>query len=213
METHIPLIVRNVDLDDDETLEQLAINLADFGWQETGGQVVATFFTESSDPVAAAAAAALCIRRVLPQASVERVDEQFVSLADIAARAGLSHEAVRLWAAGKRRTTGAPFPAPRAEVGQGRTATKIWTWPEVLVWLEAHYCLDLEPDTAYLTVRQVTQLNALLQEPRKENRRGRWQPVATAGVTRTLGMVDAALEEGVAPGPTVVRYAVPTGRR
>ncbi|MFE6766440.1 hypothetical protein [Streptomyces sp. NPDC057689] len=35
---------------------------------------------------------------------------------------------------------------------------------------------------------------------------------ATAGVTRTLDMVDAALEEDVASGPTVVRYAVPTGR-
>ncbi|MFD5984914.1 hypothetical protein ACH4A7_31995 [Streptomyces cyaneofuscatus] len=213
METHIPLIVRNVDLDDDSTAEQLALNLADFAWQEAGGQVVATFFTTSSDPVAAAAAAALCIRRVLPQASVERVDEQFVSLADIAARAGLSHEAVRLWAAGKRRTTGAPFPVPRAEVGQGRTATKIWTWPEVLVWLEAHYCLDLEPDTAYLTARQVAHLNALLQEPQKKSRQGRWQPVAVVGVTRTLAVVDAALEEDVTPRPTVVRYAVPGGRR
>ncbi|WNO65375.1 hypothetical protein RPQ02_16985 [Streptomyces sp. AM2-3-1] len=213
MKTHIPLIVHHVDLDDDGTAEQLALHLADFAWQETGGQVVATVFTASSDPVADAAAAALCIRRLLPQASVERVDEQFVSLADIAARAGLTHEAVRLWAAGKRRTAGAPFPAPRAEVGQGRTATKIWAWPEVLVWLKAHYCLDLEPGTAYLTAWQVARLNALLQERQQESPPGRWQPLVTAGVTRTLAVVDAALEEDVSPRQTVRRYTVPDGRR
>ncbi|MFI7565995.1 hypothetical protein ACIBVM_29650 [[Kitasatospora] papulosa] len=162
--------------------EQLAVRLADFAWHATGEQVVATFFTTSSDPVAAVAAAAVRIGRVLPQASVERVDEQFVSLADIAARAGLSHEAVSLWAAGKRRTQGEPFPAPRAQVGQGRTATKIWSWPEVLVWFEAHYSLDLEPDTAYLTPQQVARLNALLQE----SGQGCWRPLATVSGTRTL---------------------------
>ncbi|MET7643949.1 hypothetical protein ABZS83_09945 [Streptomyces sp. NPDC005426] len=209
METHIPLIVRGVDLDDDGTAEQLAVRLADFAWHETGGQVVATFFTTSSDPVSAAAAAAACIGRVLPQASVERVDEQFVSLADIAVRAGLSHEAVRLWAAGKRRTQGEPFPAPRAQVGQGRTATKIWSWPEVVVWFEDHYCLDLEPGTVYLTPPQVARLNALLQE----GGQGRWRTLATAGVTRTLAVVDAALEEGASPLPQVQRFAVPVGRR
>ncbi|MEV6422835.1 hypothetical protein [Streptomyces sp. NPDC051662] len=213
METHIPLIVRNVDLDDDSTAEKLALNLADFAWQETGGQVVATFFTTSPDPVAAAAAAALCIGRVLPQASVERVDEQFVSLADVAVRAGLSHEAVRLWAAGKRRAAGAPFPAPRAQVGQGRTATRIWVWPEILAWLEAHYCLDLEPGTSYLTAEQVARLNALLQERQQETGRGRWQTLSSAGVTRTLAVVDAALEEDTSPRPTVRRYAAQVGRR
>ncbi|MFJ8726502.1 hypothetical protein ACWDWS_39865 [Streptomyces sp. NPDC003328] len=208
METHIPLLVRNVDLDDDGTAEQLALNLSDFGWHETGGQVIATFYTTSSDPVAAAAAAAHSIKRVLPYARVERVDEQFVSLADIAARAGLSHEAVRLWAAGKRRAAGEPFPAPRAQVGQGRTATKIWSWPEVLAWFKAHYCLDLEPGTAYLTAQQVTRLNVLLQERQQP----RWQPVETAGVTRTLAVVDAVLEESTSPHPTARRFTIAGSR-
>lgn len=209
METHIPLIVRNVDLDDDATVEQLALNLSDFGWHETNGQVIATFYTTSSEPVAAAAAAALSIRRVLPQACVERVDEQFVSLADIAARAGLSHEAIRLWAAGKRRAAGEPFPAPRTQVGQGRTATKIWAWPEVLVWFKAHYCLDVEPGTAYLTAQQVARLNFLLQERQQP----RWQPLATAGVTRTLAAVDAVLEKDTAPRRAARRFTVAGGQR
>lgn len=202
MITHIPLIVRNVDLDDDATVEQLALNLSDFGWHETGGQVVATFYTTSSDPVAAAAAAALSIKRVFPQACIERVDEQLVSLADIAARSGLSHEAIRLWAAGKRRAAGAPFPAPRAQVGQGRTVSKIWAWPEVLAWFKTHYCLDLEPDSAYLTAQQVTRLNYLLQERQQP----RWQPLATAGVTRTLAAMDAVLQEDTSPRPTARRF-------
>ncbi|MFC8537184.1 hypothetical protein ACFUJY_25160 [Streptomyces sp. NPDC057249] len=65
METQVPLIVRPVDLNDDDTVEQLAVDLAVFAWQETAGQVVATVFAASSDPVAAASAAVLCIRRVL----------------------------------------------------------------------------------------------------------------------------------------------------
>ncbi|RSN98495.1 hypothetical protein DMH26_18510 [Streptomyces sp. WAC 05379] len=204
METHIPLVVRNVSLDDDETVEQLALSLSDLGWHETGGQVIATVYTTSPDPVTAAAAAALSIKRVLPQAVVERVDEQFVTLADIAARAGLSHEAVRLWAAGKRRTDGEPFPAPRAQVGQGRTATKIWAWPAVLAWLKVQFRLDLEPGTAYLTAQQAIRLNALLQERQQP----RWQPLAAAGVTRTLAEVDSALEESTSARPAARRFKI-----
>ncbi|MFI1361278.1 hypothetical protein ACH4TV_48160 [Streptomyces sp. NPDC020898] len=209
METHIPLVVRNVSLDDDETTEQLALSLSDFGWHETGGQVIATFYTSAADPVAAAAAAARSIKRVLPQASVERVDEQFVSLGDIAMRAGLSHEAVRLWAAGKRRTAGEPFPSPRAQVGQGRNTTKIWAWPEVLTWFKIHYHLDLEPGTVYLTVPQVARLNALLQERRQPP----WQPVVTAGVPRILATVAAVLEEGPSSSPAARRFTVSGGQQ
>ncbi|MET8616142.1 hypothetical protein [Streptomyces misionensis] len=208
MKTHIPLIVRNISLDDDATVEQLALSLSDFGWHETGGQVIATFYTMSADPVAAAAAAAFSIKRALPQARVERVDEQFVSLADIAARAGLTHEAVRLWATGKRRAAGEPFPAPRAEVGQGRTATKIWAWPEVLTWLKAHYFLDLEPDTAYLTAEQVARLNVALQSRRQPH----WRP-ATAGVSRTLAVMHAVLEEDASPTPAARRFTDTAGKR
>ncbi|MFJ6523437.1 hypothetical protein ACIQJ4_34900 [Streptomyces filamentosus] len=203
METHIPLVVRNVSLDDDAILEQLALNLSDLGWHETGGQVIVTFYTKSNDPVAAAAAAAVSIKRALPQAYVERVDEQFVSLADIATRTGMSHEAVRLWAGGKRRSDGEPFPAPRAQVGQGRTPIKIWAWPDVLAWLREHYCLDLEPGTAYLTVPQVAHLNALLQERRQSS----WQPLVTAGVPRILASVAAVLE------PEETTSSTPAGRR
>ncbi|MFJ4730679.1 hypothetical protein ACIP44_30690 [Streptomyces diastaticus] len=209
METHIPMVVRNVSLDDDETAEQLALNLSDFAWHEAGGQVIATFYTKSADPVAAAAAAARSIKRVLPQAFVERVDEQFVSLADIATRAGLSHEAVRLWVAGKRRTDGEPFPAPRAHVGQGRTPIKIWVWPEVLAWLKVHYHLDLEPNTAYLTAPQVAHLNARLQERRQSS----WQPLVTAGVPRVLASVDAVLEEDASSTSAARRFTISGGRQ
>ncbi|MFE9849075.1 hypothetical protein ACFYPN_09705 [Streptomyces sp. NPDC005576] len=41
IETHVPLIIRSVVLD--EMVEQLALDLADFACHETGGQVVATF--------------------------------------------------------------------------------------------------------------------------------------------------------------------------
>ncbi|MFD4175149.1 hypothetical protein [Streptomyces anulatus] len=204
METVIPLVVRNISLNDDETANQLALHLSDLGWGANAGQVVASVYTADADPVAAAAAAAVAIKRALPQARVERVDEQFVSLADIAARTGLSHEAIRLWATGKRRASGQPFPDARAHVGQGRATSKIWTWPQVRDWLKAQYCLDLDPDVAYLSPQQVMSLNALLAQPPQE----RWQPVAQAGVTRTLAQVDAALEEGSAARSISKRFAV-----
>ncbi|WP_435246848.1 hypothetical protein [Streptomyces sp. NRRL F-5630] len=194
MKTRIPLVVRNIDLDDDETIEQLALSLSDLGWQEAGGQTIATVYTTSADPVADAMAAASHICRVLPRVTVERVDEQFVSLADIAARAGLSHEAVRLWATGKRRTAREPFPPARTQVGQGRSTSKIWVWPEVLTWLKEQYCLDLEPGNAYLNARQVARLNAALHEPKRQQ----WQRTDTAGVTRTLASLDEALQEDTA---------------
>ncbi|MFE3629644.1 hypothetical protein [Streptomyces goshikiensis] len=204
METLIPLVVRNLSLDDDEIAETLALNLPDLGWQETGGQVIATVYTTSPEPVAVAAAAAAHIKRVLPEAVVERVDEQFVSLADVAARAGMSHEAVRLWAAGKRRASGRPFPAARAQVGQGRSTTKIWSWPEVLAWLKEQYCLDLEPGIAYLSQQQVARVNAVLCDPRQPG----WLPIATAGVTRTLEAVNSALEEDAPSGQVARRFTV-----
>ncbi|WP_394426195.1 hypothetical protein [Streptomyces sp. SGAir0957] len=187
-------------MDDDETIEQLALSLGDLGWQEAGGLTTATVYSTGSDPVADAVAAANHIRRVLPHTIVERVDEQFVTLADIAARAGLTHEAVRLWATGKRRTGREPFPAARTQVGQGRSTSKIWAWPEVLIWLKEQYCLDLEPGVTYLDARHVARLNAALHEPKQQQ----WQRTSTAGVTRTLASLEEVLQENA---PTARRFA------
>lgn len=57
-----------------------------------------------------------------------------VSLADIADRAGVSREAVRLWAAGQRGPGGFPDPV----VFSQRTGEKGWDWHQVAAWLESY---------------------------------------------------------------------------
>lgn len=211
MDTKIVLSVRGVDLDDPETLDALGQHLNDLGWESAGGQVTATVYSDSPDPVAAAVDVALVIEKVLPGASVVRVDEQLVSVGDIADRLGLSTEGVRLWTVGKRRAA-APFPAPHAQVSQGRTMMKIWAWADVLTWLRAEYHLDPDQGVGYLSDRDVAKLNHELAG--RVAGAARWQAVTDHGCTRVLARVDDALDAaaGLATsagkGATTARFAL-----
>jgi hypothetical protein len=102
---------------------------------------------------------------LLPGARVTGIDPQLVALGDIADRLNISSEAVRLWAAGKRRAD-IPFPAPAGHVSVGRTVMKIWSWPDVLTWLREEYQLDPAPDTTYLTTSQTHELAVKLDNAR-----------------------------------------------
>ena len=151
-QTTIPLVVTGVDLDDEAALDVIGANFDDLTWHAEAGKVIATLHTVSTDPVTEALTAARAITATLPGAHVTGVDPQLVALGDIADRLGISSEAVRLWAAGKRRA-GTPFPEPTGQVSAGRTVMKIWSWPDVLTWLRVEYRLDPEPDVAYLSTR------------------------------------------------------------
>jgi hypothetical protein len=148
----IPLLVTGVDLDDEATLDVIGAHFDNLTWHSEAGQVIATLHTTSSDPIADAVEIARMVMVTLSGARVSGVDPQLVALGDIADRLGISSEAVRLWAAGKRRA-GTPFPAPAGRVSTGRTVMKIWSWPAVLTWLRQEYRLDPEPDVSYLSDR------------------------------------------------------------
>jgi hypothetical protein len=149
-ETAIPLLVTGVDLDDEATLDVIGAHFDNLTWHSEAGQIIATLHTTSSDPIADALEIARMVMVTLPNARVSGVDPQLVALGDIADRLAISSEAVRLWAAGKRRA-GTPFPAPAGRVSTGRTVMKIWSWPAVLTWLRHEYRLDPEPDVCYLS--------------------------------------------------------------
>lgn len=68
------------------------------------------------------------------------LDEDLLTLADIAARAGRSRESVRRYAIGER--GGGSFPLP---VNPGRDGTVFYRWSEVAPWLRERLGLDL-PD-------------------------------------------------------------------
>lgn len=56
--------------------------------------------------------------------------DNMVTLSDIAARAGVSHEAARLWASGQRGP--GKFPAPALITSGGE---RVWDWEQVASWL------------------------------------------------------------------------------
>ena len=163
-QTAIPLIVTGVDLDDEATLDVIGAHFDDLTWQSEAGQIIATLHTTSTDPITQAVDIAHTITETLHGARITGIDPQLVALGDIADRLGISSEAVRLWAAGKRRAD-TPFPAPAGRVSTGRTVMKIWSWPDVLAWLREEYRLDPEPDINYLSDRDAHRLAISLTSP------------------------------------------------
>ena len=144
----IPLVVTGVDLDDAATLDLVGAHFDDLTWHSESGQVIATLYTAAADPISAAVEVADAINAELPGARVTGIDLRLVALGDFADRLNVSSEAVRLWGAGKRRAD-TPFSAPAGHMSVGRTAMKIWPWPDVLAWLREAHHLDPEPDTIY----------------------------------------------------------------
>ena len=72
--------------------------------------------------------------------------ENIVSLLDIAERAGVSREAVRLWSIGQR----GPGAFPEAVVAAPRTGAKGWDWRQVAAWLENYRHADrIDMDEAH----------------------------------------------------------------
>jgi hypothetical protein len=157
----VPLVVSGIDLDDETTLDLIGTHFDELTWHSEAGRVIATLHTTGADPIGEAADVANAITAALPGAHVSGLDPQLVALGDIADRLGISSEAVRLWAAGKRRAD-TPFPAPAGHVSAGRTDMKIWSWPDVLTWLREEYHLDPEPDVTYLSARESHDLSVTL---------------------------------------------------
>jgi len=82
--------------------------------------------------------------------------EDWVTLADVAARVGRSRETVRLWATGRLGPGG--FPSPLTP-GRG---TVFYSWAEVLAWLCRHGRIDgLEEEPLLAAVSLALQLRTL----------------------------------------------------
>lgn len=115
----------------DEVLERLFNALGDVVPAERDGTVIITAQVEDSpDDLSAAMFLVEAIMDALPEAFVLRLDQDLVSVSDIAARTGRSRESVRLLVDGKRGPRG--FPAPVGTVGDG---IRVWPWASVLAWL------------------------------------------------------------------------------
>ncbi|MGA3220011.1 MAG: hypothetical protein ABSE77_13190 [Acidimicrobiales bacterium] len=74
----------------------------------------------------------------MPAAVPLRVDQDLVSVSDIARRVGRTRESVRLLVDGKRGP--GRFPPPIGVVGDG---TRVWPWSVVLEWSDKVLGVDL----------------------------------------------------------------------
>ena len=106
----------------------------------------------------------------MPGVFVAEVHDELVSISDIAARAGVAHEAVRLWAVGKRRASLRPFPAPHQVVGadSGGKTMSLYARREVVSWIREILGTDPDEGIEYLTDNELASLNAQLAAVRKE---------------------------------------------
>lgn len=158
MNYRIVFEVEAVDLDDDAVLEQLSMSPYEIAWGESGGKQAATLFTSVQDPVALAAKVAWWVEHDIGGRLV-RVDEEFVTISDIARHFGLNRETVRTWTLGMRGP--GSFPRPRATVGGGTQGPiRVWAWSDVTRWLSANKAIE----TKYcaLTEEQVAKINLAL---------------------------------------------------
>lgn len=113
-----------------EVLERLFTALGDVVPAERDNAITITAQVEDRpDDLSAAIFLVEAIMDALPEASILRLDQDLVSVSDIAARTRRSRESVRLLIDGKRGP--GSFPPSVGTVGDG---IRVWPWASVLIW-------------------------------------------------------------------------------
>lgn len=133
----VAVVVEGVELSDD-VLDALLRAMPDVVPSAANGVVTVSAPVEAGDPVEAAVSLIEDLRAVLPAARVLRLDQDLVSISDIARRTGRSRESVRLLVDGARGPGG--FPGPTGVAGDG---IRIWPWAVVTDWFRAAHIQEL----------------------------------------------------------------------
>ena len=164
MTVKITLLLRGLDFRGDAAYDQIPDDLAELSFEAHGGASLAVIYTDGNRPVAEAAGWGRRIRDLVPAVTAVYAHDELVSIPDIAARCDVAAEAVRLWAAGKRRASLRPFPAPRQVVGNGSggKTMSLFAWREVLSWVREIIHIDPDKGISYLDDRQYAELAAAL---------------------------------------------------
>ncbi|MEK7862203.1 MAG: hypothetical protein AAB295_02955 [Chloroflexota bacterium] len=119
------------ELSDDQLNALFAAGCDDATFGAEGGALIVNFDRKAPSFAEAVNSARWQIEGTVPRLRVVRIvveNEDLVTASEIARRAGLTREGVRLLATGARgpRT----FPTPRATLGRQR----LWHWPDVAAW-------------------------------------------------------------------------------
>jgi hypothetical protein len=127
-EFNVAVVVEGVDLTD-QTLEAVFASLPDAVPATIDSTVIISSPIEAHDAGAAARSLVAALRVVLPRAVPVRLDQDLVSISDIARRTERTRESVRLLVEGKRGP--GSFPAAIGVVGD---SIRIWPWAVVADW-------------------------------------------------------------------------------
>ncbi len=143
----VSVVIDNLDLTDD-VLDALFTGIEDAVPSSINGVVKVTAPIPAIDDHAAALRLIDLIQTALPQAIPVRLDQDLVSITDIAERSGRTRESIRLFVEAKRGP--GHFPPPIGVVG---TAIRVWPWNSVLDWFRETLGEELDergisPDTA-----------------------------------------------------------------
>jgi hypothetical protein len=157
--THTFKIVLDRQPSDAELDRLFEAGCADAAFGVERGLAVARFDREH-DSLADAIASAIKEVESAGLMPVRVIDEDILTLADIADRIGQSRESVRRYAADARGPGG--FPPP---VNPGREGTVFYRWSEVAPWLRENLDLDVE-----VTDPTLTMANLVLQARRVRDR-------------------------------------------
>lgn len=151
----IEILFENLDLSDESVLAALAhagVVTADVRDERTF-RVTATI--EARNAVQAGAALVAELRDTVPHAKPIMVARDLVNITEIAERVGVTREAVRHWAGGKRRA--GHFPRPIDAPG----GQKIWEWASVHAWL--HLNLGLSDGLTYPNHAELGAIDSYIQ--------------------------------------------------
>lgn len=125
---NVTLVVENLGLNDDD-LDRLFDALPDAVPADIAGLVTVESPVEADTAEGAAFALVETIVDLFPEAQPCRLDQDLVSIPDIAGRTERSRESVRLLVDGKRGP--GSFPSPVGTVGDG---IRVWPWALVVQW-------------------------------------------------------------------------------
>lgn len=133
----VTLVVAGLDLGN-ANLDRLFGLLPDAVPAAIGNLVTVSAPVEAPDAESACLALADILTAAFPDATPVRVDQDLVSIPDIAERTGRSRESIRLLVDGKRGP--GSFPPPVGIVGNG---TRVWPWAVVIDWFASALGADL----------------------------------------------------------------------
>lgn len=148
--TEIEIQVTGVDMRDPNAVAKIG-ELSDYLWSTNGDLVTFTVFSENT-PIDDAVRALRRLACHMPEVRPIRVFEEQVTIPEIANRVGVSREAVRKWVDSPE-TSNFPPPTQRYP-GRDRGDMRVWTWREVVTWLDEEKAMDMDeelPDFATVT--------------------------------------------------------------